>query len=102
MNCAFFSADSVAAMVLVGALGGAVRGLVGILKLYEQKRPDEKFRTGYFLFSVFVAAVVGGFAGALAGGDWKVAGLAGYAGTDFIENLYKIKALREARARGMA
>jgi len=89
-------------MVLLGALGGIVRGLVGILKLFEQKQPGEKFRLGYFLFSVFVAAVVGGFAGALSGGDWKVAGLAGYAGTDFLENLYKIKAIQGTRAQGKA
>ena len=83
--------DSVATMVLVGAIGGIVRSLVGILKYMEQNRRDGKFRAGYLLFSIFVSAVIGGFAGALSSGDWRIAGFAGYAGTDFIESLYKIK-----------
>jgi len=82
---------SVATMVLVGAVGGIVRSLVGILKYMEQNKREEKFRAGYLLFSVFVAAVIGGFAGALCEGNWKIAGFAGYAGTDFIESLYKIR-----------
>jgi hypothetical protein len=82
---------SVSMMVLVGAAGGTVRALVGILKYMERNRREEKFRIGYLLFSVFVSAVIGAFAGALCEGNWKIAGLAGYAGTDFIENLYKIK-----------
>jgi hypothetical protein len=35
--------------------------------------------------------VVGATAGALADTEWQVSFLAGYAGTDFIESLYKIK-----------
>lgn len=91
MACAVFAPDSVAAMILVGAIGGTVRSLVGILKYMEQNRRERKFRAGYLLFSVFVSAVIGGFAGALCEGNWKIAGFAGYAGTDFIESLYKIK-----------
>jgi hypothetical protein len=87
----FFAPGSVAAMVLVGAAGGAVRALVGILKYMERNKRREKLRVGYLLFSVFVSASIGGFAGALSEGNWKIAGLAGYAGTDFIESLYKIK-----------
>ncbi|MDD4858536.1 MAG: hypothetical protein PHD74_10615 [Candidatus Krumholzibacteria bacterium] len=90
---AFFALgpNSVATMVLVGAIGGFVRALVGILKYMEQNRRERKLRVGYFLFSVIVSAVIGGFAGAICEGNWKVAGFAGYAGTDFIESLYKIK-----------
>jgi len=40
---------------------------------------------------LFVATVVGGLAGALANGDWRLAVIAGYAGTDFLEGLYKIR-----------
>jgi uncharacterized membrane protein len=82
---------SVVTMILVGAAGGTVRALVGILKYMERNRKREKLRIGYLLFSVFVSAAIGGFAGALSEGNWKIAGLAGYAGTDFIESLYKIK-----------
>ena len=35
--------------------------------------------------------LVGIAAGLLADGTWKIAFLAGYAGTDFIESLYKLK-----------
>lgn len=82
---------SVTTLVLVGALGGAVRALVGVLKYMEQSRRERRFRVGYFACSILISAVIGGFAGALSSGSWKIAGLAGYAGTDFIESLYKIK-----------
>lgn len=35
--------------------------------------------------------MVGGLAGALANSDWRLAIIAGYASTDFLEGLYKIK-----------
>jgi Na+/H+ antiporter NhaC len=91
MTLPTLTAESVATMVLVGAVGGMVRSLVGILKYLQQNKEDQKLRVGYLLFSIFVSAVIGGFAGALSEGNWKIAGLAGYAGTDFIEGLYKIK-----------
>jgi len=91
MTLPWFTPESVATMVLVGAIGGTVRSLVGILKYMQQNKQDQKVRAGYLLFSIFVSAVIGGFAGALSEGNWKIAGLAGYAGTDFIEGLYKIK-----------
>jgi uncharacterized membrane protein len=86
-----YAPGSVATMILVGAAGGTVRALVGILKYMERNRRGEKLRVWYMLFSIFVSAAIGGFAGALCEGNWKIAGLAGYAGTDFIESLYKIK-----------
>ena len=85
------SPSSLAVVVLVGAAGGLVRALVGVLKYMEQNKEAQKFRIGYLLFSVLVSAIIGGFAGALCEGNWKLAGLAGYAGADFIESLYKIK-----------
>ena len=88
--------DSVPIMVLVGAIGGTVRALVGVLKYMEQSREERRFRIGYFACSILISAVIGGFAGAISSGSWKIAGLAGYAGTDFIESLYKIK-----RSRGL-
>jgi uncharacterized membrane protein YoaK (UPF0700 family) len=83
--------ECVGTMILVGAAGGIVRALVGILKYLEQNKEERRLRIGYLLFSLFVSAVIGGFAGALSEGNWKIAGLAGYAGSDFIESLYKIK-----------
>ena len=49
------------------------------------------FDLTYFLVTMGVSMLVGIAAGLLADGTWKIAFLAGYAGTDFIESLYKLK-----------
>lgn len=77
--------------VIFGALGGFVRALVGIAKYFEKNKREQKLRLPYVLYSIFVAALVGGIAGIFANGDWKLALIVGYAGTDFLESLYKIK-----------
>lgn len=77
--------------VLFGALGGFVRALVGIAKYFEKNKKEQKIRLGYVLYTIFIAALVGGIAGVFANGDWKLALIVGYAGTDFLEGLYKIK-----------
>jgi uncharacterized membrane protein len=77
--------------ILFGVLGGFVRALVGIAKYFEKNKAGEKLRPWYLIFTLFVAAVVGGLAGALSNGDWRLAVIVGYAGTDFLEGLYKIK-----------
>jgi len=41
--------------------------------------------------TILISGIIGGAAGALADTEWQVSFLAGYAGTDFIESLYKIK-----------
>jgi len=83
--------DPILSSTLLGILGGFVRALVGIVKYFEKNKNEKRIRFLYLAFSLFVAAVVGGVAGALAGMDWRLAIIAGYAGTDFIEGLYKIK-----------
>lgn len=77
--------------IIFGALGGFVRALVGIAKYFEKNKKQQKFRLGYVLYTIFIAALVGGIAGVFANGDWKLALIVGYAGTDFLEGLYKIK-----------
>jgi len=77
--------------LLLGVLGGLVRALVGILKYMERNRKEKSIRLWYVVFSLLVSAIVGGLAGILVEGDWRLAIAAGYAGTDFIEGLYKIK-----------
>lgn len=77
--------------ILFGILGGLVRALVGIVKYFEKNKKEQKIRFWYLAFSLFVAALVGGVAGAIVGGDWRLAVIAGYAGTDFLEGIYKIK-----------
>ncbi len=77
--------------MMMGVLGGLVRSLVGILKYLERHKGSGTIRAWYIVFSLIVAAIVGALAGALADGDWRFAIAAGYAGSDFIEGLYKIK-----------
>ncbi|MFH1841011.1 MAG: hypothetical protein ABII19_03995 [Patescibacteria group bacterium] len=83
--------DNISSSILFGILGGLVRALVGIAKYFEKNKQNQKIRFGYLTFSLFVAAVVGGVSGALANGDWRLAVIVGYAGTDFLEGLYKIR-----------
>ena len=82
---------SILLLILPGMIGGLVRGLVGVCKnvLKNKKGFDIK----KILFSLITAIVVGGFASAITGGDWRIAALAGYAGADLLENLYKLKLL---------
>ena len=72
------------AHVVSGLIGGLIRAIVGITK--DQTLTPEKFkiRWGYFLTSILVAVIVGVVSGIIVDGDdWRIALLAGYAGTDF-------------------
>ena len=75
-----------------GFLGGLIRGIVGITK-YLTSKPGKKMniRKDYFLLTLLSSGGMGLLAGAFIADDVKFALLAGYAGTDFIENLLKIK-----------
>jgi hypothetical protein len=73
-----------------GFIGGVIRGLVGFVKNKTLEKANH-FKPQYFLITVLISGIVGAAAGILADTEWQVSFLAGYAGTDFIENLYKIK-----------
>jgi len=79
--------------ILAGFLGGIIRGLVGFVKNKTIEKADH-FKPQYFLVTILISGLVGAVAGVLADTEWQVSFLAGYAGTDFIENLYKIKFLK--------
>jgi hypothetical protein len=76
--------------VLAGFIGGIIRSLVGFVKNKTIEKADH-FKPSYFIVTILISGIVGAAAGALADTEWQVSFLAGYAGTDFIENLYKIK-----------
>ena len=76
---------------LYGFLGGFLRGLVGIAKYFERNRKKGVLRPYYLLFSLSVASLTGLVAGVLADSDFAFSFLAGYAGSDFLEGLYKIR-----------
>jgi hypothetical protein len=64
--------------------------LVGIIK--QTSNPDEfKIHWKYFGLTMLVSGVVGVVSGIIADGDWRISLLAGYAGTDFLESLYRLR-----------
>jgi len=76
--------------MLIGALAGLVRALVTGKGLLALPKVEEINGTLYINSGFLLAAVIGGFAGAIApyvlGVNCVVAALAGYVGEDFIEN----------------
>mgnify|MGYP001582592358 CR=1 FL=1 len=79
------------AHIISGLIGGLIRALVGITK-DKSFTPDKfKFQWQYFSYSLLISVIVGVISGIIADGDWRISLLAGYAGTDFLEGLYKLK-----------
>lgn len=87
-------------ILLSGFVGGIMRGLVGYIK-YRSSYKNVSFKTGYFIFSVAVSGTVGLLAAwvtkdlgmnflGLPALTPAIAIIIGYAGGDFIENLFKI------------
>lgn len=86
--------------LIAGAFGGVVRGLVGYTK-YQFAYKNIQFNWVYFLIIVGLSAVVGVTvtwavknSGLVIGGveviNPALAFIIGYAGGDFIENIYKL------------
>ena len=71
---------------LLGGIGGLTRGLVGLLKALSLRR---KIIWSYYIITVAVALVVGIFMGIIFDFDSRLSLLAGYAGTDILEGIYK-------------
>ncbi len=70
----------------VGALGGFVRAMYGLLKAVGN---GKEVREGYFLMTVVISAIIGGLLGVVFDVDYRIAALAGYVGTDILENVFK-------------
>jgi hypothetical protein len=85
--------------IFIAAIGGGIlRGLVGFIK-HQFSYKDVGFRLNYFLGMMFLSGVVGVLAvvaireiGFTVLGSFTpaLAFIIGYAGGDFIENIYKI------------
>ncbi|MCL4338965.1 hypothetical protein M1271_04720 [Patescibacteria group bacterium] len=75
---------------LAGGLGGLVRGLVGVTKSQTFDPKTFKFQWQYFAATLVISMIVGQFGGVVFNGDWRASLLAGYAGSDFIESMYKL------------
>jgi len=85
---------------LAGFLGGVIRGLVGVIK-YTKSYKDVKMRYWYFLTATLITGLIG-FVCAWITYDLgisflqvdsispTIALIVGYAGGDFLENIFKI------------
>lgn len=71
---------------LLGGTGGLTRGLVGLLKALSLRR---RILWPYYLITVMIAVVIGVFIGIIFDFDPRLSLLAGYAGTDILEGIYK-------------
>jgi len=86
-------------VLLAGFAGGVIRGLVGFIK-HQFSYKNVSFKWWYFLLMVAVSGIVGLAAGWVVKAVVELDGtlevtkfyafVAGYAGGDFIENVYKI------------
>jgi len=77
---------------LLGGIGGLTRGVVGLLKALSLRR---KILWGYYLITVAIAIVIGFFVGIIFDFDPRLSLLAGYAGTDILEGIYKSFAVKK-------
>ena len=87
-------------ILIAGFGGGVIRGLVGYIK-YQFKFKNVEFKLWYFLGMMFLSGIIGLLTAiaikeagiSILGVNFITPGLAfiiGYAGGDFIENVYKI------------
>ena len=88
-------------ILIAGFGGGAIRGLVGFIKHQYSIYKNVKFELPYFLGMMFISGIIGLLTAAAIkelgltffGLDYLTPALAfviGYAGGDFLENVYKI------------
>lgn len=77
---------------ILGGVGGLTRGVVGLLKALSLRR---KILWGYYLITVVVAIIIGIFVGIVFDFDKRLSLLAGYAGTDILEGIYKSFAVQK-------
>ena len=77
---------------LLGGVGGLTRGFIGLLKALSLRR---KIIWGYYAITVLIAIVIGIFIGIIFNFDYRLSLLAGYAGTDILEGIYKSFAVQK-------
>ena len=83
--------EAIVVQALAGASGGLIRGLVGITKAKEFNPTTFKFEWRIFGFTILVSMLTGLMSGLIMNVDWRMSLLAGYAGSDLLESLYKLR-----------
>ncbi len=81
---------------LLGGLGGLTRGFVGLLKAMSLRR---RILWNYYAITVVIAWIIGIFTGIIFSFDPRLSLLAGYAGTDILEGIYKSFKVQKVYAR---
>jgi fluoride ion exporter CrcB/FEX len=81
---------------ILGGVGGLTRGIVGLLKALSIKR---KILWNYYAITVAIAVVIGVFVGIIFDFDPRLSLLAGYAGTDILEGIYKSFSVQKVYVR---
>ena len=71
---------------LLGGIGGLARSLVGLSKALSLKR---RIIWYYWLTTIVISAIIGVATGTIFNFDQRLSILAGYAGTDILEGIYK-------------
>jgi len=71
---------------ILGGVGGLTRGFIGLLKALSLRR---RILWNYYIITVIIAVVIGVFIGLIFNFDYRLSLLAGYAGTDILEGIYK-------------
>lgn len=84
--------DSIVSAAALGGIGGLTRGVVGLLKALSLRR---RILWGYYLITVAIAIIIGAFVGIIFNFDLRLSLLAGYAGTDILEGIYKSFAVQK-------
>ena len=77
-------------IILGGLVGGSLRGVLGIAKSLVTKKED-KINYGWLFVTIAVAVAIGVIAAFLMKGDFRISLLAGYAGSDLLEGLFRLK-----------
>jgi len=77
---------------LLGGVGGLTRGFIGLLKALSLRR---RILWGYYVITVVIALIIGIFTGLIFNFDYRLSLLAGYAGTDILEGIYKSFAVQK-------
>jgi len=77
---------------ILGGIGGLTRWIVGLLKALSLRR---RILWGYYAITVLIALIIGVFVGIIFNFDTRLSLLAGYAGTDILEGIYKSFAVQK-------
>ena len=78
--------DGIVFAGLMGLFGGLTRSVVGLLKAMSLRR---RILWGYWVITALTSVIIGVFVGIIFDFDPRLSLLAGYAGLDILEGVYK-------------